>query len=281
MYFSLSSSQMFDVNYATQQIISKAHNILKLDNSEIDPAQSDTFFVEYNTLNYYSQVLINQFAQVADLAVSNFQDLDDSSKNFLIISICAMLFFSVVLTFLLGRTIFAKQVILSIFLDIPEKTAKYLYSKCENFLAQLGSGEEDDVHSEIELYIDDKEANDEARTSVFGRKRKKFKNADRGGWSFLIKMFFIAIFIECYFVINYVLGDQAISNMKDLLPEYNFTVYGEAFYSYSLNCELQTIFDPTWQVADSISTKIVPTLIEMMYEVDSKIHEVTNHHFNF
>jgi len=29
-----------------------------------------------------------------------------------------------------------------VFLDIPEKTAKFLYSKCENFLAQLGSGDE-------------------------------------------------------------------------------------------------------------------------------------------
>jgi hypothetical protein len=46
-----------------------------------------------------------------------------------------MIVFAFVLLILLGKTIFAKQLILSVFLDIPEKTAKYLYSKCENFLA--------------------------------------------------------------------------------------------------------------------------------------------------
>jgi hypothetical protein len=46
-----------------------------------------------------------------------------------------MFIFSIVLTVLLGKTIFAKQIILSVFLDISEKTAKYLYTSCENFIA--------------------------------------------------------------------------------------------------------------------------------------------------
>jgi hypothetical protein len=52
-----------------------------------------------------------------------------------------MIVFCCILAILLGRTIYAKQIILTVFLDIPEITAKYLYSKCENFLGQIGAGE--------------------------------------------------------------------------------------------------------------------------------------------
>ena len=116
-----------------------------------------------------------------------------------------MFVFSLVLTLLLGKTMFAKLLILSVFLEIPEKTAKYLYSKCENFLAQLGSGEEDEVHSEIELNADDKE-NNEDKASLFGKRKKKFKNTDNGNIGFLLKMLIIAVFIEAYFIFNYILG---------------------------------------------------------------------------
>jgi len=73
-----------------------------------------------------------------------------------------------------------------VFLDIPEKTAKYLYLKCENFLQQLGSGEEDDVHSEVDIFIDEKDVSDEGKATLFGKSRKKFKNSDTGGVTFLI-----------------------------------------------------------------------------------------------
>ena len=33
-----------------------------------------------------------------------------------------------------------KEQILTVFLDIPQKTAKFLYSKCENFLVNISSG---------------------------------------------------------------------------------------------------------------------------------------------
>lgn len=36
------------------------------------------------------------------------------------------------------------------FLDIPDKTVKYLYNKSENFISNLQLGEDDDVLSELE-----------------------------------------------------------------------------------------------------------------------------------
>jgi len=36
------------------------------------------------------------------------------------------------------------------FLDIPDKTVKYLYNKSENFISNLQIGEEEEVLSEME-----------------------------------------------------------------------------------------------------------------------------------
>ena len=115
----------------------------------------------------------------------------------LIISCCIIFVFVIVITEFLGRTIQAKQQILIVFLDIPEQTSKFLYQKCENFLAQLGSGDEDDVNSEIEgMMFDHKNDADEEKVSIFGHRRKKFKNAEIGNCGFFLKMLLIGIIIE-------------------------------------------------------------------------------------
>lgn len=43
-----------------------------------------------------------------------------------------------------------QEEILSMFLEIPDKTVKYLYNKSENFISNLQIGEEEDVLSELE-----------------------------------------------------------------------------------------------------------------------------------
>lgn len=124
-----------------------------------------------------------------------------------------MILIACALAVLLGKTLVAKQQILSVFLEIPEKTAKYLYQKCENFLSELGSGEEDEVHSEIEIFIDEKENYEEGKTSVFGKQRKKFKNTESNNLSFLFKMFGISLCVEVYFIFNHLFGTFSLLNI--------------------------------------------------------------------
>lgn len=47
--------------------------------------------------------------------------------------------------------------IVSLFLDIPDKTIRYLYHKSENFLTNLQIGEDDDLMSENDENIDKEE----------------------------------------------------------------------------------------------------------------------------
>lgn len=62
------------------------------------------------------------------------ESLRDDTLIILVVSACLTLLASIVLALILTSTLDKRQEILSIFLDIPERTAKLFYSKCENFL---------------------------------------------------------------------------------------------------------------------------------------------------
>jgi hypothetical protein len=58
----------------------------------------------------------------------------------------------------------------------------------------------------MQIYETKDETNEKA--SIFGKKRKKFKNADVKNLGFLIKMSIISIYIEAFFVLNYILANN-------------------------------------------------------------------------
>ena len=62
--------------------------------------------------------------------------------------------FCILSIILLGVTK-VQENILALFLDIPDKTVKYLYNRTENFISSLQVGESDDMLSEIEEYEKD------------------------------------------------------------------------------------------------------------------------------
>ena len=88
-----------------------------------------------------------------------------------------------------------------------------LYSRCENFLLEVNF-EEGDLISEMDLdVVQDRNAaklleTDKDQTSIFGKKRKRFKISDTKKYGFSIKMLMISIFIESFFVINNIFGNN-------------------------------------------------------------------------
>ncbi|EGR27581.1 PAS domain S-box family protein [Ichthyophthirius multifiliis] len=263
----------FNVNSVSEQIISRSHNIAQISFNDIRIDQTDSYFVQFNGLNDYIFKLFDNYNTMNDNIVSNIDNIGNNSLTFLIISIVIMIFFSFILLILLGKTIFAKQLILSVFLDIPEKTAKYLYQKCENFLAQLGSNDEDDIHSEVDFFIDDREEGQESRSSIFGKKRKKFKNTDRGSIGFLLRIAFVVIFVETYFIVNYFLGENQIYVLKQTIKEFNYTTIAEAYYSLTLNAQRQMFIDDKFTILNQNSKVIMTEMINYLYKIDSTMHE--------
>lgn len=216
MYHSYQNEEENVLEYATQQIISKSFNIQGLPLGSITAENIDYFFVYYNALNDYGMVLLEVYMELIEQSQRNMGLLKSQTIIILIVSATIMFFASILLTLFLNKTLNTRQEILKIFLDIPEKTAKLFYQKCETFLQQIGSNEDDEVASDIEQYMDDK-ASQEENVSLLGRKKKRFKNNEHKNFGFFIKMMIISAVIESYFVLVYFL-DQSNLTRKVALP---------------------------------------------------------------
>ena len=244
IYFSPEQFQYFDLSDATQQIISKALNIKNKVLSELISSQSDVFFVTYNLFNdYYVNLKL-----ASDLYVQALNDRTTLKKTtfmiFLIISAISIFVALIILIPVLMNVNKTKEKVLSIFLDIPEKTVKILFTKCETFISNLQVGDDDDLLSEIDEGFSTKKINEKDKKEEFGmkRKRKKFKNSGKGQRKFFIIMILGGIILEAYFVFSYVTSIQFLDNLNTMITEINATSVAESFYSFVNNVERYLIF---------------------------------------
>lgn len=141
MFFKDSNAYaIFDLNEATEQIITKAYYIKNMPLSDITFNRSEVYFVIYNSMNDYFMTLNDIYRSL----VQNVQDVNDFISYlaliFLVCSISLIFFLSLFNTVFFQKAYKIKEQILTVFLDIPQKTAKFLYSKCENFLVNISSG---------------------------------------------------------------------------------------------------------------------------------------------
>lgn len=137
MHFSENYSELYNLNDATQQIISKILNIKNKPLSDLSANQSDIFFIENNLFNEYYFGL----HQSSDYYVVELADRTTQKKNtfmiFLIISAISLFLALLILIPMLHNVRKTKENVLCLFLDIPERSVKYLYSKCENFVSNM------------------------------------------------------------------------------------------------------------------------------------------------
>ena len=130
----------FDLNEASEQIITKAYYINNLPLTEMYLNRSEVYFVIYNSMNDYFMTLNDLFNNM----IQNVLDVNDAISNiamiFLVVSISLIFSLSLMNTVFFQKAYKIKEQILTVFLDIPQKTAKLLYSKCENFLVNISSG---------------------------------------------------------------------------------------------------------------------------------------------
>jgi hypothetical protein len=161
----------------------------------------------------------------------------------------------------------AKRKLLSVFLDIPERTAKYMNNKCINFLASFVDGDEEELHSEEALQNIKAEQDDE-RASLFGVRRKKFKNVDTGLVSQLSKVVAVFILVETYFFLNHFLGLAQTNKISTLFTEFNYTTMAEAYYSMYLNAEYTLVISNAWGIFGNSYWVEIPIIAANMATID-------------
>jgi len=259
---------------ATEEIISRALDISSLALANISPDNADYKYVTTNMLNGYYAAL-RQDSEFYAIELSD--KVDERGGSFLIllivsiVTLCLALLILFPILFQVNKT---REEVLSLFLDIPEKTVKGLYNKCETFISNLQVGEDEDMVSEIDEEELDKQHNEhETQDFIPRRRRKRFKNSGRSQRAFFAKFLAIALIVEAYFIFTFVSANVLLGDISDLMPELNSTSVAEPFFSFANNAERQLFIDPTFLVLGIASNTIATNNIKLMYDLDSLILE--------
>jgi len=251
----------------------------------VDPAyvnltSGDYIYITTNLLNSLYFGLQNDSSYYANELYDRVDERGGSFLILLIVSIATLILALLILFPILFQVNKTREEILSLFLDIPEKTVKGLYNKCETFISNLQVGEDDDMVSEVEEEELEKHQNEhEAQDFIPRRRRKRFKNSGRNQRAFFGKFLLVALVIEAYFVFTFVSANLLLSDISTLIPELNSTSAAEPFFSFANNAERQLLIDENFPVLGDSSVSIATNNIKAMYDLDSLILEVKNFHF--
>jgi len=234
----------FDLNAATQQIISSALTILSEPLSNITTTNSDVFFLTYNLLNDYAAALLLSTNYYSSETVDLLNDLQLFVLIILIISAFISFISLAILSIFYFYVLVYVNRILQVFLEIPINKAKTLFVRCEMFLTNLQQGgDDDDLLDNDNLSDGNSDENEEqgsyttqsAATKKMKVRRKRYKANYKALKVFVLEMIVIIICIECFFAMYYVQFLTVFENQKQLQEELNNTLLMEPQFSYTNN----------------------------------------------
>ena len=235
----------FDLNAATQQIISKSLVIIDTALVNITLNDSDVFFLTYNLLNNYASALLLS----TNYYCSEIVDLLNNLQLFVLIILIVSAFISFASLSILSLFYFYVLVyinkILQVFLEIPINKAKNLFVRCEMFLTNLQQGGDDDdlLDNDNASGADSENENEEqgsyttqsAATKKMKVRRKRYKANYKALKVFMIEMIVVIVCIETFFTMYYIQFYTVFDNQKQLQEELNNTFLMGPQFSYTNN----------------------------------------------
>ncbi|CAD8157650.1 unnamed protein product [Paramecium octaurelia] len=266
------NEQLYDLSEAIQQIISKSLIIRDKSIANINKQDIDVNFVLYNSLNS----LIYQLRLFSKLYANELRiKTQDNGQSFLIIlgvtsaAIGLGLIIMIIAMISVSKN---QEEVLAMFLDLPDKTVKYLYNKSENFISNLQMGEDDEVMSEADD-VEKEEQEELNKTLKTRRKKKHFKNTNKDQRNFIFGIFFVLLITQGYFVLNYLLSHTFLMNLDQMIPEINATARAESFYRFVDIGERALFLDRNQTIMNQDAYTIVKNNLNSLYALDSSMHQ--------
>lgn len=270
------SFQNFDINDATNQLISKAYSNAKELLVNITDTNPNVFFIIYNLLNgcyISSKNSLKYFIGDLVYMIINSEDLLVYS---IVISVLMLLLGSVFLIYFYVKISQYENYILSIFLEIPIPKAKLLFLKCEAFLTQMQQGNEDDDLMESENLSNDSDNNDNLLDSSkkTNKKRKKTKIIYVGLKGFILKILLLVGVVEGFFVLKYSFYKNIFDNQMSIQSEINSTLFANAMCGILVNAMRQNLYDPTMVIENKTASNTINIQLEQLADVFTNLKRV-------
>ncbi|CAD8151019.1 unnamed protein product [Paramecium pentaurelia] len=266
--------EYYDLNQAIQQILSKSLSIRDKKLNLINQQDSDVNFVIRNWLNGLQLYLKESSNNLIDNLISKTMEKISIFVVLLAVSISTInigLFLLIIALISVSRS---QSEIVSLFLDIPDKTIRYLYHKSENFLTNLQIGEDDDLMSENDENIDKEENAQLQKTLKSKRTKKKYKNANKEYRYFIYIIIFILILIQGYFILTYFISGASIENIHTLSIEFNLTARTEQFYRFVEICQRSLFYSRNMSILEKDSYDSVVENQDELYSHNSYMQQL-------
>jgi len=271
------TSELFDINDATNQIIGKAYLVNQEDLSNITMSDPNVFFVIYNSLNGCYKSLKNSVS----LFIGDLVNMINNSENILVYSIVIsvlLLFIGlIILIYFYVRISQHENHILSIFLEIPIHKAKLLFLKCEAFLTQIQQGNEDDDLMESEQMSDGSSDNEnllDTTNKKSNKKRKKVKISYVGLKGFILKVLILVGAAEGFFIMKFYFYKDIFDNQLSIQSEVNSTLFANAMCGILVNAMRQELFDSSVLIENQTSSQSISIELDQLTEVFSNLKRV-------
>jgi len=257
---------------ALEETITKAFSLSNKPVQNITQRDPDYYFVTINMLNnLYMGLVDSSFYAAVELN----EHIEQNDTSFLLLLISSIIV--LILTLLLIFPIFyrinkLKEEILSLFLDIPEKTIRGLYTRCETFISNLQIGDDDEIISEIDEEAQEKnEDENQVPDFMIRKKRKRFKNSGRSHKTFFLQFGIVALLLESYFIYNFASSVSLLSDVTRLATEFNSTSFAEVFYAFASNAQRHLLLNDSLPILNMNPFQVASNNIKEMYDLDSSI----------
>ncbi|KAL4432303.1 hypothetical protein ABPG74_011062 [Tetrahymena malaccensis] len=272
-------TDMYNFNDVTRQLLSVVNTLQSSPISKFNFLDQDIYKVQYNFLNDY---------YIAQSQISNYfvTELDNWANNksnlFLVLLILSIMLILVLLLIILPFYFWvtkSQKEVLTIFLEIPTPKVKKLFQKCENFVNQMQSGNDEEMFSDTSL-----QSNHGEEDAMFlrskGKKRRKFKIDLKNRNNFFIPFILCVLFFEAYFIATYFVSTQLANSVQQFVQEMNTTTMSERYYSYALNVQVQLLIDPSFTANLATSHEYLQQAINGMYNLNSDVQREHSNNIN-
>ncbi|EGR29851.1 PAS domain S-box family protein [Ichthyophthirius multifiliis] len=283
IYLKTGNTENHNLNDSTQQMISNALVILNTQLNQIQQTNQDFIFYQKNVFNdYLYYIRESNYYYVKELEA---QTTNKTTTLFVLlllspIFICIMM---VVLSPVLINLNQSNLEVINLFLAIPNKHILSLHIQSQSFISQLRADDEDlqSVNDFDREYDEENQQQDHEKIEIAGesgdenftrRKKKKFVNRIKNSSFYIVsKMFFGVLVLEVYFIICYFMADNLLDNIKNKIPELNYTNYAEGYYIYADNCQRNLFLNPQMPILNQSPLQVSIYNINQIFKLDSDI----------
>ncbi|CAD8168019.1 unnamed protein product [Paramecium pentaurelia] len=268
--------QLYNLNQAIQQIISKSLIIRDKNITQFNYQDLDISFLNYNLLNEIQISLKQSSNQFIDNLIKNASKKYTAVLLLLIISI-STIFIGILLIVIAMLSVSKSQTeILLLFLNLPDKTIRFLYRQSENFLSNIQIGEDGDLTSENDSNLDQEDKDDKIQlqnTLKTRKSKKKFKNNSGEDNYHIYAIIITMIIIQFYFILAFIFSKTQVNQIESVCSEFNLTTRSESYFRFSEISQKSLFYSRNMTILNSDPYNYVMQNIDELFNHDSNFQE--------